>query len=286
MKKHRQKSLILVFFTIIISFYLFYSKESKETIIFFPIDPLLYFENASTHLIPAPQSGKNTYTIQWKVDSTLNEPAYLRQDISLLYKNGELKAVLTKWKQHAQTIRQTKKIKEHVSARYDSISFHYAEIHRNEETYTSVQQMSKARLYTFTTPYFEAFQKPVSEVQEQWKNSLDSYTTAKTDSALNKALYHFQLNKEEYQIISLTNLPTQGNEIFKNYPEKKQEELIGKLWEGIYKNYLLGIRKADGSLVDPEGSSIPQLLVANNRREILLLFTLKDGTPIMLRQSI
>ena len=51
--------------------------------------------------------------------------------------------------------------------------------------------MSKARLYAFTTPSFEAFQKPVSELQEQWKNSLDSYTTAKTDSALNKALHSF-----------------------------------------------------------------------------------------------
>lgn len=286
MKKHRQTSLILVFSIILISFYLFFSKQSEETIIFFPIDPVLYFEDASTHLVPATQSGKNPYTIQWKVESTLNEPAYLRQDISLLYKNGQLEAVLNKWKQHTQTIRQSKKIKENESARYDALSFHYAEIHRNEQTFTSVQQMSKARLYAFTTPAFEAFQKPVSELQKQWKNSLDSYTTAKINSSLNKALIHFQLNKKQYQIVSLTDLPTHVNKILKSFPKKKQEELIGKLWEGIYKNYLLGIRKDDGSLVDPEGSTIPLLLVANNQREILLLFTLKDGTPIMLRQSI
>ena len=87
-------------------------------------------------------------------------------------------------------------------------------------------------------------------------------------------------------MISLPDLPTQVNQIFRIFPKKKREELVGKLWEGIYKNYLLGVRKEDGSFVRPEGSSIPQLLVANNHREILFLFTLKDGTPIMLRQKI
>lgn len=285
MKKKRTNSFILIFSAIIISFYLFYSNQSEETIIFFPIDLTHYFEHASTHLIST-QSETDTYSVQWKVESTLNEPAYLRQDISLLYKNGQLKAVLNKWKQHTQTITQKKKLKDHESARYDAISFHYAELHPNEETYTSVQQMSKARLYAFTTPSFEAFQRPVSELQKQWKNRLDSYATAKTKSALNKALVYFQLNKEQYQVISLTDLPTKRNQIFRVFPKKKRDELIGKLWEGLYKNYLLGIRKEDGSLVHPEGSSIPQLLVANNHREILFLFTLMDGTPIMLRQKI
>lgn len=285
MKKHLQKSLILFVSAIMISVYLFIAKQSEEAIIFFPIDPSYYFEHASTHLMPS-QSEKDTYTVQWKVSSTLNEPAYLRQDISLLYKNGQLVAILNRWKQHNQTINQKRKLKNHENARFDALSFHYAEVHRNEDTYTSVQQMSKARLYVFTSPSFTAFQKPVSEVQKQWKDSLDSYANAKTQSALNKALMHFKINKEQYQVISLPDLPTQVNQIFGIFPKKKREELVGKLWEGIYKNYLLGVRKEDGSFVRPEGSSIPQLLVANNHREILFLFTLKDGTPIMLRQKI
>ena len=98
MKKHLLKSLILIFSAIVISVYLFLSKQSEEAIIFFPIDPSYYFEHASTHLIPT-QSGKKYISVQWKVASTLNEPAYLRQDISLLYKNGQLEAILNKWKQ-------------------------------------------------------------------------------------------------------------------------------------------------------------------------------------------
>ena len=285
MKKQLQTSLILFLSATIISIYLFQSTQAKETIIFFPIDPTLYFEHTSTHLLPS-QSSKDTYSVQWNVASTLNEPAYLRQDISLLYKNGQLEAVLNKWKQHHPTVTQKKKLKEQDSARYDALSFHYAEVHRNENTYTSVQQMSKARLYVVTTPSFEAFQTPLSDIQKQWKSSLDHYTTSKTEAALNKAMHYFHLNKEHYQIISLTDLPVKANTIFRAFPKAKQEEIIGKLWEGIYKNYLLGIKLEDGTLVQPEGSSIPQLLVANNHRELLLLFTLKDGTPIMLRQQI
>ena len=51
MKKHLQKSLILFVSAIMISIYLFLSKQSEEAIIFFPIlDPSYYFEHASTHL--------------------------------------------------------------------------------------------------------------------------------------------------------------------------------------------------------------------------------------------
>lgn len=285
MKKSSLNRYIIILSAIIISFYLYSSKQSQETIIFFPIDPSYYFEHASTHLI-ASQSGKDTYSLDWTVDSTLNDRAYLRQDISLLYKNGQLEAILNKWKQHTSLINQKKKLKNRESARFDAISFHYAEIHRNEETFSSVQQMSKARLYAVTTPSFTAFQKPLSEVQKQRKNRLDSEMNTKTKSALNTALAHFQINKEQYQTIPLTDLPTKANQIFRLFPKKKREEMIGKLWEGLYKSYILGIRKEDGSLVNPEGSSIPQLLVANNQREILILLTLKDGTPIMLRQKI
>lgn len=285
MKKLSLNSFLLIFSAIIISFYLFLSKKSEETIIFFPIDPSHYFENAATHL-HASSSGKEIYFLQWKVDSTLNDSAYLRQDISILYKNGQLEGILNKWRQHTQMISQKEEIKDRENARFDAISFHYAEIHPMEDTYTSVQQMSKANLYAVTSPSFTAFQNPVSEVQKQWHDRLDNYTNTKIRSSLNKALVHFQINKDQYQTFSLTDLPTQVNQIFRMFPKQKQEEIIGKLWEGLYKNYFLGIKKENGTLVSPKGSSIPQLLVANNQREILVLFTLKDGTPILLRQKI
>lgn len=281
----KQRITILIFSAIVLSVYLFHSNQTEETIIFFPIDPSLYFEQASTYLLPI-SSEKDTYTVQWKVDSTLNEPAYLRQDISLLYKNEKLEAILNYWKQHKQTILQKKKLTANESAQYDALSFHYAEVHRNENTYTSVQQMSKANLYVITAPIFEAFQRPLSITQQQWKNDLDHYTTDKTKIELNNALDYFELDKERYQVILLTDLPVEANKILRVFSKTKQEEILGKLWEGIYKNYILGIRKADGSIVQPEGSSVPQLLIANDHREILLLITLKDGTPIMLRQNI
>lgn len=275
----------LIFSVIVSSVYLYQTKQTKETIIFFPIDPSFYFEHASTHLLST-QMTKDTYTVQWTVDSTLNEPAYLRQDLSLLYKNGKLTAIINKWKLHTQTLTQKKKLKESNIARYDAVTFHYAEIHRNEDTYTSVQQMSKANLYVIPGPFINTFERPLSERQKQWQAIIDTNIATNTVANLNKTLQYFQLNKTHYHIYSLTDLPTKANQIFQAFPNAKQEEIIGKLWEGIYKNYILGIKKEDGSLVRPEGSSIPQLLVANDHTEILVLFTLEDGTPIILRQTL
>jgi len=105
-------------------------------------------------------------------------------------------------------------------------------------------------------------------------------------NGLEKAGQAFQVNLDQYKIISLTDLPSKKNQWLAAFPPFKREEIVGKLWEGLYKNYVLGVKKEDGSTVSPQGSTIPLLLMAKNQREILVLFTLKDGTPIMLRQKL
>ena len=276
---------ILLLVTVIIMIYFSTTRQAEETIIFFPIDPTLHFEDAATH-VTAKTVNNKTYQVQWQTRSTLAEPAYLRQDVSLLYKNGNLIGILNKWKQHEQTIIQKDKQKERDSARYDAVTFHYAEVHPNKDTFTSVQQMSQAKLYAITTPSFETFQRPVSAEQQQWQSVLDNNLNARLASRLNKSLTYFHIDKSQYETISLIELPTKANHIFRTFPSAKREEIIGKLWEGIYKHYILGIKTEDGTVLPVAGSSIPQILVAKDQSELLVLFTLQDGTPFMLRQQL
>ncbi|MGG4264231.1 hypothetical protein [Peribacillus simplex] len=285
MKLQLKYTVFLFLTTIFVILYFSNNRQAEETIIFFPIDSSLHFDQASTHLTPK-GTGDSTYSITWKVNSALDHPAYLRQDVSLLYKNGKLAGALKNWRQNKQELSQKAKSKENESGRYEAVTFHYAEVHPSDTNFTSAQQLSKDRLYTVTSPAFQYFHRPLSEEQIQWKNTLDGLTDQTVQNGLKKAAQAFQINLDQYNIISLTDLPSKKNQWLSAFPQFKREEIVGKLWEGLYKNYVLGIKKKDGSIVSPQGSTIPQLLLTKDQGEILVLFTLKDGTPIMLRQKL
>ncbi|MGE7879585.1 hypothetical protein [Peribacillus muralis] len=284
MKLQLKYTVLLVLTTIFVILY-FSNNQAEETIIYFPIDSSLHFEHASTHLTPK-ENGGSEYSITWRVTSALDRPAYLRQDVSLLYTNGKLTGALKNWRQNKQELSQKAKAKESESGRYDAVTFHYAEVHPSETIFTSAQQLSKDKIYAITTPSFQYFHRPISEEQIEWKKTLDSLTNQTVQDGLEKASHAYQINLEQYNIISLTDLPDKKNQWLSAFPSFKREEIVGKLWEGLYKDYVLGVKKEDGSTVNAQGSTIPLLLIAPNQRELLVLFTLRDGTPILLRQEL
>ncbi|AOH55705.1 hypothetical protein ABE28_015195 [Peribacillus muralis] len=284
MKLQLKYTVLLVITTIFVILY-FSNNQAEETITYFPIDSSLHFEHASTLLTPK-ENGGSAYSITWRVTSALDRPAYLRQDVSLLYTNGKLTGALKNWRQNKQELSQKAKAKESESGRYDAVTFHYAEVHPSETIFTSAQQLSKDKIYAITTPSFQYFHRPISEEQIEWKKTLDSLTNQTVQDGLEKASHAYQINLEQYNIIPLTDLPDKKNQWLSAFPSFKREEIVGKLWEGLYKDYVLGVKKEDGSTVNAQGSTIPLLLIAQNQRELLVLFTLRDGTPIMLRQEL
>ncbi|MFJ5758012.1 hypothetical protein ACIQAA_02440 [Neobacillus sp. NPDC093182] len=50
------------------------------------------------------------------------------------------------------------------------------------------------------------------------------------------------------------------------------------------KNYILGIKKADGTSEDPIGSTLPLILIATDKTHLLVLTETASGEPILLRQ--
>ncbi|MGG3941369.1 hypothetical protein ABEV54_08005 [Peribacillus psychrosaccharolyticus] len=274
-----------IIMAVIISFLLYTYQPAKETINFFPIDPSLSFQSASTHLT-ASESGKR-YNLALRVESSLKEPVFLRQDIALLYKNGKLIKVLRDWKQNTAYLSQEDRQKQSESGIFQNVSFHFAEAHPNNK-YTSVQTMTDAHLYIIhsKTDPFQSFANPISNDQGEWKTALDRNLEAVTQHALTNGLNAFKLDEKRYTVLPLTSLPSEHKTFFASFPPARQQEIIGRLWEGLYKNYILGIKKEDGTVVEPQNSTIPLLLLDSNHRELFILLTAGDGTPLLLKQQL
>lgn len=266
--------------------YFIYLKPVRETIMFFPIDPSLSFDSASTH-VTAKQSN-SSYFINWSEQSVLNTDAYLRQDISLLYKNGKLAGILKDWKQNSRSIEQSESIPLKESALYQSVTFHHAEVHPSESEIFSAQALTGDHLYVILSPYskFQSFKRPISGEQKEWKLVLDQTANSIETENLNQAVASFGLDRNRYRIASLIDLKAKKDTLLSGYTEEKQNEIIGKLWEGLYRNYVLGIKQEDGSVLDPLGSTIPLLLFSNDNKELLVVFTASDGSPVILRQKL
>ncbi|PLR76950.1 hypothetical protein CU633_12830 [Bacillus sp. V3-13] len=66
----------------------------------------------------------------------------------------------------------------------------------------------------------------------------------------------------------------------------RTNEIPGHLWEGLYKNYFLGIQKKDGTIIDPIDSSMPLILLAKDQSHLLVAFETADREPVILRQRI
>lgn len=106
---------------------------SEETIKFFPLDPSVEFTSADTHLSLVEQTGNDQYLMKWETESQLSKPAYLRQDVSLLYMDGKLKGVKGLWKQEEQNIVLQLEFEESDSTHFEAVTFHYGEIHNDKD---------------------------------------------------------------------------------------------------------------------------------------------------------
>ncbi|MBM7693297.1 hypothetical protein JOC77_002737 [Peribacillus deserti] len=266
--------------------YFINDERSTETIIFFPIDKKAVFQSADTMLIPQKLS-KMRYDLQWRSYSETYKPAYLRQDVSLLFKNGRLEGVMKEWKENTNKLDQSRAFSLNESSIYEAITFHYGEIH-TADSITSTQALSFDKKYMILSKLsgFDFFESPITKEQKEWQLTLDNNKKAITSLGWDEAVQKFSIPRSRYKELPLTELSRQRTRFLSGIPESVQEEIIGKLWEGLYKNYVLGIKKENGTIISPLGSTIPLLLLNHNKRELLVLLQAEDRTPILLRQSL
>jgi hypothetical protein len=259
---------------------------STETITFFPLNDTVQYKSAGTALILQKDKKNNQHLVDWKVYSTLDQAAYLRQDMGLLFVNGLLKGKLAKWEQDTADLIQEEYISYGESARYDAITFHYAELHGDGDRITSAQRMSDNMIYVVDSPFspLQSFTIAKSNQEQEWKKVLDQSVKNKLNQSLRRAENTFRFKASNYLVIPLDTIRRYEDQPFKGFTQKETASILGKLWEGLYKNYYLGIKKSDGTTVDPIDSTMPLILVSRDKSHLLVVTQTKAGVSIILKQ--
>lgn len=278
--------LLIIILVIGIIYQPFIKKEARESITFFPLDSSFSFSKAITDLSFI-NGTHSSYELLWKVNSETSERVYLRQDIAMIFENGKLNNKMTEWKTSAKSIDLEKEINSRNAALWEAISYHQGEIHVNEEKYRSVQQMSNDYLYTSViSQAFAGFKAPKNALERRSKNVLDEKTNQYLQRILTQAANYYQIDLNKYNVISLETLTEYNTKPIPGFTQAKSQEIIGKLWEGLYKNYFLGITTKNGQKVSPIGSSMPFILISKDKKYLFVLLQTANGENIQLIQYI
>ncbi|MDM5315909.1 hypothetical protein QUF49_07885 [Fictibacillus sp. b24] len=278
--------LLIIILVIGIIYQPFVKKEARESITFFPLDSSFSFSKATTDLSFV-KGTPTSYELLWKVNSETSERVYLRQDIAMIFENGKLINKMTEWKTSAKSIDLEKDIKSTDPGLWEAISYHQGEIHLNEEKYRSVQQMSHDFLYTSVIGQsYSGFQTPNNALERRAKNALDEKTNQYLQGTLTQAANYYQIDLNNYNVISLESLTDYNVKSLPGFSQAKSQEIIGKLWEGLYKNYFLGITTKNGQKISPIGSSMPFILISKDKKYLFVLLQTANGENIQLIQYI
>ncbi len=258
--------------------------KDQPVIQYFPLDKTHSFTSFHTQLKFAEQEDENEYEVLWDMASVSDEPMYLRQDVSLLFVNGRLKGVMNKWLQNTASVEKQTKLHGEDSMKYQAISFHQGEVHRDEQSITSVQASSSDTLYVIDSPHTTrtAFNKPSNKQEQEWKQRLDHSINQQINAQWDDLIDYYHIPQDQYVKVPLTDLPLYNNQPFPGTTKDNYNRIKGQLWEGLYKNYILGI--SDKKTSHPIQSYIPLILFAKNGKHLMVLFEDDTGKKHQLIQ--
>ncbi|MGM0835702.1 MAG: hypothetical protein ACQEV7_06055 [Bacillota bacterium] len=267
--------------------FLFHQK-AVESIIFFPIDPTIQIKEADTSLHLLNEKDNDEYVLNWEVSSDTGEPIYLRQDISLLFADGRLKAILSDWKDNSSDLTQYATYSGEDSSHFVALTFHHGEIHHKDEKITSTHRMSKDQLYVIDSSFspLQSFKDSETEEQREWKEVLDKVTAQQLEYSWEKAVDFFDIPVQNYDLYSLEEIIDLQEKGLPGIDNARSKEIVGRLWEGLYKEYFLGIKTAAGTTIPPIDSSLPLILISKDYSHLLVLFETREGESVKLIQNL
>lgn len=261
--------IIMIIFLSTVILHRIYS-QTETTITYFPPDETLSFISNSTDLDLLNITNK-IKEIEWIVNSKTNKPIYLRQDISIVYADGKLKAIHNKWLQHADIISFDEKLTGHEHV-WQAITLHYGESHLNEDTIKSKQLMSFDTLFIkhLSSNDYIYFHKPHTEQEKMIKKEL--INQLHLHAYWEELMDYFNIQQNDYDMIPLTDLWKYNKKPLPNLTLKQTNQVIGQLWEGLYKNYLIPIVSSKKKI----DSGIPIILLNKNHNHLLVLYHINE----------
>ncbi|MCR6106376.1 hypothetical protein HXA34_08795 [Salipaludibacillus agaradhaerens] len=288
--KHFYKIVFLAFFTAIVLSFTPLSpwRAMNEVFIFFPEDDNVYFKEARTSLELLSKKDDDEYSLRWAFASETNKPAFLRKDMSIVFENGVFKGAKMQSLQEQLFIEEITTFDGEDSGRYDALTFHHAELHYEKDIYKSKHAWSKDHLYVSDSPLapLSSFKEPLSAQEKESQQLLDTIINQQLDYVLEGLLEEFHINSEEYDVYSLLDLPDYAQTPLPGLNEKETFATLGRLWEGFYRYYILGINTFTEETYSPIGNSLPHVLIHQDGTHLLLVYEMKDGTRQQLLQMI
>lgn len=274
----------IILFSFGFSLFLLYQTklDSIPSISYFPLDEKSSFIEAQTKLELKKQNDEKRQRLAWNTSSKSDKSMYLRQDVSLLFKNGKLAGALSKWHENEDTIKLSERIYTKGTSLFQAISYHHGELHYPDGTIKSIQQMTDDELYVIennsTGNY--SFHKPKTNKDSKWKNQISVKTSKKLLYQWNKLINHYQINKEDYLIVPLTELKRFNTEHLPSLSLKQTNKIIGHLWEGLYKNYIVPITYQKEQV----SSFVPVILFSKDNTHLLVLYEINGKKERLIQQ--
>lgn len=261
---------------------LFFPKDTVPTITYFPLDTEDQFQHATNTLQLHHKNKADTYTMSWKNHSETSKPFYLRQDVSVLFKNGKLIGLKSIWKEDVKTINFNETFHFSKDYLFQAVTLHYGEKHNPDNEIKSLQQMSYSDLYVKGTiqDNFMSFQQPKTHQDWQSQNELKKKTKENLLHHWHRLTSHFNIDLAQYDVVPLTELYQFKKTTLFSFTQKQTNEIVAKLWEGLYKNYIIPASKIDSESTE---SYVPLILFDKHEHHILVLFDL-NGEMQKLKQ--
>jgi hypothetical protein len=278
-------TIFFVLFIIIGIFTIIYALKSisSPAITFFPLNEERSFVEAESRLSLIAENAKDRYELKWTAGSRSDQSFYLRQDASLLFENGLLRGVRSKWVQNTDEIYIEEKLIQEDSSFFQVISFHHGEIHDADSEITSIHRLTSDYLYVIDSPAtpLESFKEPGNSFEAEWKDLLDRASKQQLLFHWHQLFTYYGIKQEDYLAVPLTQLDKYQDEPLPSMTQAETDKIMGQLWEGLYKNYIIPIVSEDAERVN---SYIPIVLFDKNKEHLQVLFELNGEKQQLLQR--
>ncbi|WLV23561.1 hypothetical protein QR721_07810 [Aciduricibacillus chroicocephali] len=280
-----KKKLIAPVLTIILFLlYIAFVHPAVQTITYFPLAADKQYKYAYTKLIPpvdASVDGK--YRVDWTSISMSEEPLYLRQDVSLLFRNGCLIGAQSSWKKNTAAIKMTEYPAMQGDSLLEAITLHHGEIHDMQDNISSIQAMSSSRLYIDSDrkkPFtIHAFNTASTDEEADFQKRMESKTKQQLLYHWNDIASELKIDLNDYMTIPLASLAQYENEPLPGMTEKQTKETVGKLWEGLYKQYIIKV------LTDRNPDTcMPLILLDRKQKHLQVIYRLNGKTEQLIQR--
>lgn len=273
----RKITFILIPISFIVSILvLIVNRETTETITYFPIDDRINIESAFTSLQTTSMTEKEKILLDWTIQSTTKTPLYLRQDVSLLYKNGYLLSIINVWQTNTELIQAQESFQVSQNSLFQSISFHHGE-HHVDQHISSVQQMTQDYIFIAccqSKGQFISFKQAHNLKEEYIATLLDEHVKNQLNKHWEELMRHFNINVDDYELIPLFELAKYNDQPLPHLSKKKTMAVIGQLWEGLYKNYIVPLSKQKNKHTN---SMMPLILYDLKGTHLIVLYKINDN---------